>query len=81
MRVGRWVGQQGADSLDGWRKKGEGARNSGWGGRCGGTLGSAVMCGSTEHFKQVHPKGNQPRIFTGRTDAEAPIFWPPDAKS
>ena len=26
-------------------------------------------------------KGNQPRIFTGRTDAEAPILWPPDAKS
>ena len=31
----------------------------------------------------VHPKGNQPWIFTGRTDAEveAPIFWPPDMKS
>ena len=28
-------------------------------------------------------KGNQPWIFTGRTDAkaEAPILWPPDAKS
>ena len=28
-------------------------------------------------------KGNQPRIFTGKTDVEAkaPIFWPPDAKS
>ena len=34
-------------------------------------------------IKPVHPKGNQPRIFTGRTDAEseAPIPWPPDAKS
>ena len=33
--------------------------------------------------KPVHPKGNQPSIFTGRTDAEAevPILWPPDAKS
>ena len=29
----------------------------------------------------VHPKGNQSWIFTGRTDAEAPILWPPDAKS
>ena len=29
----------------------------------------------------VHPKGNQPLIFTGRTDAEAPIFWPLNAKS
>ena len=28
----------------------------------------------------IHPKGNQPWIFTGRTDAEAPILWPPDAK-
>ena len=30
----------------------------------------------------VHPKGNQSRIFIGRTDAEAetPIIWPPDAK-
>ena len=29
------------------------------------------------------PKGNQPWIFIGRTDtdAEAPILWPPDAKS
>ena len=29
------------------------------------------------------PKGNKPWIFTGRADAEAeaPIFWPPDAKS
>ena len=32
--------------------------------------------------QRVHPKGNQPWIFIGRTDAEteAPIFWPPDAK-
>ena len=26
----------------------------------------------------VNPKGNQPCIFTGRT--EAPLLWPPDAK-
>ena len=31
--------------------------------------------------KPVNPKGNQPGIFIGRTDAEAPILWPPDAKS
>ena len=31
--------------------------------------------------KPVHPKRNQPWIFIGRTDAEAPILWPPDAKS
>ena len=34
-------------------------------------------------IKQVNPKGNQPWIFTGRTDdkPEAPTFWPPDANS
>ena len=36
-----------------------------------------------KEIKSVNPKGNQSRIFTGRTDAqsEAPILWPPDAKS
>ena len=31
----------------------------------------------------VHPKGDQSRVFTGRTDAEAetPILWPPDVKN
>ena len=34
-------------------------------------------------IQPVSPKGNQSWIFTGRTDmeAEAPILWPPDAKS
>ena len=32
-------------------------------------------------IKSVNPKGNQPWIFVGRTDAEAPILEPPDAKS
>ena len=34
-------------------------------------------------IKLVNPKGNQPWIFFGRTDAEAeaPILWPPDMKS
>ena len=36
---------------------------------------------NNKEIKPVHPKGNQPRISTGRTDAEAPILWPPDAKS
>ena len=50
------------------------------------------ICGAVEdflsplHFKEikpVNPKGNQPWIFIGRTDAEAeaPILWPPDAKN
>ena len=34
-------------------------------------------------IQPVNPKGNQSRIFFGRTDgeAEAPILWPPDAKN
>ena len=32
-------------------------------------------------IKPINPKGNQPWIFTGRTDAEALILWSPDAKS
>ena len=35
----------------------------------------------SKEVKPVNPKGNQPWIFTGRTNAEAPILWPPDAKS
>ena len=33
-------------------------------------------------IKPVHPKGNKPWIFIGKTfaEAEAPILWPPDAK-
>ena len=44
------------------------------------TLESALDC---KGIKPVHPKGNQPWIFTGRTDAEAEatILWPPDAKN
>ena len=36
-----------------------------------------------KEIKPVNPKGNQPWIFIGRTDAEAeaPILWPPDGKS
>ena len=34
-----------------------------------------------KEIKSVNPKGNQYWIFIGRTDFEAPIFWPPDANS
>ena len=34
-----------------------------------------------KEIKPVNPKGNQPWIFIGRTDAETPIFWPPDGKN
>ena len=36
-----------------------------------------------KEIQLVHPEGDQPWIFIGRTDveAEALILWPPDAKS
>ena len=41
---------------------------------------SLLVC---KEIKLVNPKGNQSWIFIGSTDAkaEAPILWPPDAKS
>ena len=46
------------------------------------TLKSTLDC---KEVKPVNTKGNQPWILIGRTDAEAqaqaPILWPPDAKS
>ena len=37
----------------------------------------------SKEIKPVNPKGNQPWLFIGRTDAEAEalILWPPDAKN
>ena len=37
----------------------------------------------SKEIKSVNSKGNQPWLFIERTDteAEAPILWPPDAKS
>ena len=36
-----------------------------------------------KEIKSVNPKGNQPCLFIGRTDAEAeaPILWSPDSKN
>ena len=36
-----------------------------------------------KEIQPVHPKGDQSRVFIGRTDAEVdtPILWPPHAKS
>ena len=44
------------------------------------TLESPLDC---KAIQPVHPKGDQSRVFIGRTDAEAetPILWPPDTKS
>ena len=44
------------------------------------TLESPLDC---REIKSINPKGNQPWIFIGRTDAkvEAPVFWSPNGKS
>ena len=42
------------------------------------TLESPLDC---KEIQPVHPKGDQSWVFIGRTDAEAPILWPPDVKS
>ena len=36
---------------------------------------------NSKEIKPVNPQGNQPWIFTGRTDADIPILCPPDEKS
>ena len=37
----------------------------------------------SKEIQPVHPKGDQSRVFLGRTDAEAetPTLWPPDARA
>ena len=64
------------DHKKGWRPKNWGF----WSAVLENTLGSPL---DSKEVKSVSPKGNQPRIFTGRTDAkaEAPILWSLDAKS
>ena len=44
------------------------------------TLESPLDC---KEIQPVHPKGDQSRVFIGRTDVEAetPILWPPHEKS
>ena len=42
------------------------------------TLESPLDC---KEIQPVNPKGSQPWIFIGRTDAEAPIIWPSDANN
>ena len=49
---------------------------------CGAGEASSESLGQ-QGDQPVNPKGNQPWIFIGKTDAEAeaPILWPPDVKS
>ena len=42
------------------------------------TLESPLDC---KRIKPVNPKGNQPWVFIGMIDADAPTLWPSDVKS
>ena len=42
------------------------------------TLESPLDC---KEIQLVHPKGDQPWVFIGRTDAETLVLWPPDANN
>ena len=42
------------------------------------TLESPLDC---KEIQPVHLKGDQFGVFIGRTEAEAPILWPPHVKS
>ena len=51
---------------------------------CFQTVVLAKTCESPLDRKEIKPanlNGNQPWILIGRTDAEAPILWPPDINS
>ena len=69
-------------AMYGWKlnhKKAEHWRTDAFELWCWKSLESPLDC----KIKPVNPKGNQPWMFTGRTDAEAEvtIFWPPDKQS
>ena len=62
------------DNTEGWASK----NWCFWTGVLKKTLESPLDC---KEIKPVNPKGNQSWMFIGRTDAEAPILWPPDLKN
>ena len=67
------------DGCETWTiKKAERRRKDAFELWCWRTLESPLDC---KEIQPVHPKGYQSRIFIRRIDAEAPILWPPDAKS
>ena len=49
---------------------GSGAREDSW-----------ESLGQQGDIQPLNPKGSQPWIFIGRTDAGTPVLWPPDVKS
>ena len=42
------------------------------------TLEGPLDC---KEIQPVHPKGDQSWVVIGRTEAETPVLWPPDAKN
>ena len=42
------------------------------------TLESPLDC---KEIQPVHPEGDLSWVFTGRTEDETPILWPPDAQN
>ena len=44
-------------------------------------LNKVNLTNGTDATKPVNLKGDQPWIFIGKTDVEAPILWPPDSKN
>ena len=51
--------------------------------KCQRTDDAFLNCPGEDSWESFGLQGNQPWIFTGRTDAKAkaPILWPPDVKS
>ena len=47
--------------------------------RCWRRLSESPL--DSKENQPVNPKGNQPWMLIRRTDAEAPLIWPPDAKN
>ena len=70
------VWMEGLDHDEGWAPK----NRCFWNVVLEKTLENLLDC---KEIKPVNPKGNQSWIFIGRTEAEAeaPVLWPPDAKS
>ena len=48
-----------------------------------GAGGDSWQSLNNKEIKPINPKGNQPWLFIGKTDAEAeaPVLCPPDAKN
>ena len=48
-----------------------------------GVLEKTLEILDCKEIQPIHPKGDQSRVFIGKTDAEAetPILWSPDGKS